>query len=136
MRVDTERCKVQILVVSAVFASLAGSLYAHFQSAVSPSPFSFNASVELVVMAAIGGLASIWGAPFGVGVTFLIKDLIQSRLENVLHFRGGEYELMIYGIILIVIMIFMPEGLTAGGVNQVRRLRRRLAERRRAQLLA
>jgi branched-chain amino acid transport system permease protein len=132
--VDTERCKVQILVVSAVFASLAGSLYAHFQSAVSPSPFSFNASVELVVMAAIGGLSSIWGAPFGVGVTFLIKDLIQSRLEDILHVRGGEYELIVYGIILIVIMIFVPEGLTTGGVNQVRRLRHRLAERRKAQL--
>jgi len=64
-------------------------------------------------MATIGGLSSIWGAPFGVGVTFLIKDLIQSRLEDILHVRGGEYELIVYGIILVLIMIFMPEGLTA-----------------------
>ena len=49
--VDTDRLKVQALVLSAVFASLAGSLYAHFQGAVSPSPFSFKASVELLVMA-------------------------------------------------------------------------------------
>jgi branched-chain amino acid transport system permease protein len=127
--VDIEHCKVQALVLSAVFSSLAGSLYAHFQSAVSPSPFSFRASVELVVMAAIGGLSSIWGAPFGVGILFILRDLIRSRMEDVLHIRGGEYELIIYGVILVVIMIFMPGGLTSGTVALVRRLRERRAER-------
>ncbi len=121
--VDTERYKVQVLVVSAMFAGLAGSLYAHFQSAVSPSPFRFSASVELVVMAAIGGLASIWGAPLGVGIVFILNDLLQSQIENLLHVRGGEYELIVYGLILILIMIFLPEGLTAGGMNWVRRRR-------------
>ena len=124
--IDTARCKVQVLVVSAMFASLAGSLYAHFQSAVSPNPFRFGASVELVVMAAIGGLASVWGAPFGVGITFILSDLLQSQIEHILHVRGGEYELIVYGLILVLIMIFLPEGLTAGGVKL---LRRRRAER-------
>jgi branched-chain amino acid transport system permease protein len=123
--VDTERYKVQALVLSAVCAALAGSLYAHFQSAVSPNPFSFRVSVELVVMAAVGGLSSIWGAPFGVGVVFAIRDLLRSRMEEWLNVRGGEYELIIYGIILVVIMIFMPEGLTSGIVSLVRRARRR-----------
>jgi branched-chain amino acid transport system permease protein len=123
--VDTERYKVQALVLSAVCAALAGSLYAHFQSAVSPNPFSFRVSVELVVMAAVGGLSSIWGAPFGVGVVFAIRDLLRSRMEEWLNVRGGEYELIIYGIILVVIMIFMPEGLTSGIVSLVQRARRR-----------
>ena len=126
--VDTDRYKVQALVVSAMFASLAGSLYAHFQSAVSPNPFSFRASVELVVMAAVGGLSSIWGAPFGVGVIFVIRDLIRSRMEVILHIRGGEYELIIYGIILVLIMIFMPEGLTVGLVKTLRRARQRTGQ--------
>ena len=128
--VDVERAKVQALVISAVFASLAGGLYAHFQSAVSPSPFSFRASVELVVMAAIGGLSSIWGAPLGVGLLFVIRDLIRSRMEDLLHIRGGEYELIIYGVILVTIMIFMPEGLTSGAVKALRGLRRGRAGRR------
>jgi branched-chain amino acid transport system permease protein len=123
--VDTERYKVQALVLSAMCAALAGSLYAHFQSAVSPNPFSFRVSVELVVMAAVGGLSSIWGAPFGVGVIFAIRDLLRSRMEAWLQVRGGEYELIIYGIILVLIMIFMPEGLTSGITNVVRRARRR-----------
>jgi branched-chain amino acid transport system permease protein len=76
-------------------------------------------------MAAVGGLSSIWGAPFGVGLIFAIRDLLRSRLEDLLQVRGGEYELIIYGIMLTVIMIFMPEGLTSGIVAAVRRVRRR-----------
>jgi branched-chain amino acid transport system permease protein len=122
--VDIERYKVQAFVISAVFASLAGSLYAHFQSAVSPNPFSFRASVELVVMAAIGGLASVWGAPFGVAFAFIVRDLLRSRLEDILHVRGGEYELLIYGVVLVLIMIMMPDGLTSGGAKWIRKRRR------------
>jgi branched-chain amino acid transport system permease protein len=128
--VDIERAKVQALVISAVFSSIAGGLYAHFQSAVSPSPFSFRASVELVVMATIGGLSSIWGAPLGVGLLFVIRDLIRSRMEDLLHIRGGEYELIIYGILLVTIMIFMPDGLTSGTVKVLRGLVRRRAGHR------
>jgi branched-chain amino acid transport system permease protein len=123
--VNIERYKVQALTVSAIFASVAGSLYAHFQSAVSPNPFSFRASVELVVMAAVGGLASVWGAPFGVAFAFIIRDLLRSRLEDLIGVRGGEYELIVYGVILVLIMIFMPEGLTAGGAALIRRRRDR-----------
>ena len=125
--VDTERVKVQALVISAVLASLAGSLYAHFQSAISPNPFGFTVSVQLVTMAAVGGLSSIWGAPFGVATLFVISDLIQSRMENVLHIQGGGYELILYGILLVLIMIFLPAGVTTSGVEWVRRLRRRWA---------
>jgi branched-chain amino acid transport system permease protein len=123
--VDTERAKVQALVISAALASLAGSLYAHFQSAVSPNPFGFTVSVQLVTMAAVGGLSSIWGAPFGVATLFILSDLIQSRMENVLHIQGGGYELILYGILLVLIMIFLPAGVTTSGVQWVRRLRRR-----------
>jgi branched-chain amino acid transport system permease protein len=63
--VAVPKYKAQIFALSAALASLAGSLYAHFQSAVIPATFGFGPSLELVVMSAVGGLASIWGAPFG-----------------------------------------------------------------------
>jgi len=124
--VDTDHYKLQILVVSAMIASLAGSLYAHFQALIAPRPFSFVASVELVCMAAVGGLASIWGAPFGVAFVYVVKEVLRARMHEWIG-AGGEHELIAYGVILILIMIFMPEGLTAGSVNLIRRLRRRSA---------
>jgi branched-chain amino acid transport system permease protein len=123
--VDTERAKVQVLVISAMLASLAGSLYAHFQSAVSPNPFGFTTSVELVTMAAVGGLASVWGAPFGVATLYVISDVIKVRMEKVLPLQGGGYELILYGVLLVLIMIFLPAGVTAGGMQALRRLLRR-----------
>jgi branched-chain amino acid transport system permease protein len=125
MGVDTDKCKLQVLVLSAVYASLAGSLYAHFQAAVSPGPFSFVGSLELVVMSVVGGIASIWGAPFGVAVVMILKELIRTRMHAVLRGAGGEHEVIAFGILVVVIMIFMPEGLTVGIVNMIRRLRRR-----------
>ena len=114
---DTERAKVQVLVISAMLASLAGSLYAHFQSAVSPNPFGFTTSVELVTMAAVGGLASVWGAPFGVATLYVISDVIKVRMEKVLPLQGGGYELILYGILLVLIMIFLPAGVTVSGMQ-------------------
>jgi branched-chain amino acid transport system permease protein len=122
--VNTQRYKVQALVISAMFASLAGSLYAHYQSTVSPNPFDFHASVQLVAMAAVGGLSSIWGAPLGVGVMYIVSNLIQTRMETVLHIRGGEYELILYGLILVLIMIFLPKGVVSS-LTTARRIRHR-----------
>ena len=109
--VDTSRHKTQVLVVSAMMASLAGSLYAHFQALVAPGPFHFVASVELVCMAAVGGLASIWGAAFGVAFVYTVREILRARMHDLLRGAGGEHELLAYGLILIVVMIFMPQGL-------------------------
>jgi branched-chain amino acid transport system permease protein len=128
MGVDTAKYKSQVLVLSAVFASLAGSLYAHFQALIAPTPFGFVASVELVVMSVVGGIASIWGAPFGVTLIYVVREVLRARLHAVLHGAGGEHEMIIYGIIVVVIMIFMPEGLSAGLPRVLRRARRRTAQ--------
>jgi branched-chain amino acid transport system permease protein len=94
---------VKIFVLSAVFASLAGSLFVHHLRFVSPQQFDFLASVKLVVMAVIGGLASIWGAIFGAATTNILSN------ELLLNF--GELDIIVYGLILMLVMIFMPQGL-------------------------
>jgi len=129
MGVDTAQYKSQVLVVSAVFASLAGSLYAHFQALIAPTPFGFVASVELVVMSVVGGIASIWGAPFGVALIYVVREILRARLHAVLHGAGGEHEMIVYGIIVVVIMIFMPEGLSAGLPKALRRARQRAVQK-------
>jgi branched-chain amino acid transport system permease protein len=123
--VDTDKYKLQVFTLSAVYASLAGSLYAHFQAAVSPGPFNFSGSIELVLMSVVGGIASIWGAPFGVAVALILKEVIRSRMQVLLHGAGGEHEVIAYGIVLVVIMIFLPDGLTSGGARWIRSLRRK-----------
>jgi branched-chain amino acid transport system permease protein len=106
--------KVKIFVLSAVFASLAGSLFVHHLRYVSPQPFDFLSSVLIVVMAVTGGLASIWGAIFGTATIRLLGDELLPRLENLAFLKAWHIDylnIIIYGLLLILIMIFMPQGL-------------------------
>jgi branched-chain amino acid transport system permease protein len=119
--INVARFKVKIFVLSAVYASLAGSLFVHHLRFVSPQPFDFLASVKFVVMAVIGGLASIWGAIFGAATVSILK------YELLLGF--GEWDIVIYGLILMLVMIFMPEGLFVRLRDISGRWRQRYAER-------
>jgi branched-chain amino acid transport system permease protein len=119
--INVTQFKVKVLVLSAVYASLAGSLFVHHLRFVSPQPFDFLASVKLVVMAVIGGLASVWGAIFGAGTTHILSD------ELLLRF--GEWDVIIYGLILMLVMIFMPEGLFVKLKEVFERLRLRYRQR-------
>lgn len=126
MGVDIEKLKLQVFVLSTVFASIAGSLYAHYQTLVNPAPFGFVGSLNLVIMAALGGLASIWAAPFGVAIFFVIKEVLRSSLHDVFHGAGGEHEIIVFGLLLVAIMIFMPQGLSYGVTRAFGWLRSRL----------
>jgi branched-chain amino acid transport system permease protein len=111
--VDTARCKLQVFALSAGMAALAGSLYAHHLGLVSPTAFTFVASVEFLVMAAVGGLASIWGAPFGAAAITILTEAIRRIMPRLLAHASGEHEVIAYGVLLVVIMIFLPEGVWA-----------------------
>lgn len=113
--------KLQALVVSAIYASVAGSLYAHYMIFVSPSAFDFGVSVRFLLMAAVGGLASIWGAPFGTAAVILLNLALRELIPLLTHRSTGEQQIIAYGVLLVIIMIFMPEGLTAGGLQALRR---------------
>lgn len=65
-------------------------------------------------MAAVGGLASIWGAAFGVASVLVLKEVLRAGMHDLLRGAGGEHELIAYGVILVLIMIFMPQGLVRG----------------------
>jgi branched-chain amino acid transport system permease protein len=120
---NTASFKLRVFVLSAIFAGCAGSLYAHYVSYISPAPFTFTVSVELLVMAAVGGLSSVWGALFGAALILALIEAIKAGLPLVLPQASGEQELILYGLILIVVMIFMPDGVI--GMLEQRRLRRR-----------
>ena len=103
MGVDVFRFKILVFVYSAVLASLAGSLYAHYLNFVNPSTFDLFFSVKLLIMIALGGMHNIWGAVIGAGlITFL-------SYEWLYYFE--EFEVIVYGAILLLVTIFLPKGL-------------------------
>ena len=128
--VNTERFKMQVLVLSAVYASLAGSLYAFWIGIVSPGDFSITFSTELVVMVAVGGLASVWGAIFGAAAVTMLTEFLRNFLPRLLGGASGELQIVTFGILLILIMIFLPEGLTSGTLIRLRAWRARRQEKK------
>ncbi|MGE5415179.1 MAG: branched-chain amino acid ABC transporter permease [Acidobacteriota bacterium] len=119
MGINTAFYKLQIFVLSAVFASVAGSLYVHYITAISPNSFGFKMSIEFVLMAVVGGIASNWGPLFGVATVFVLTQVLQKEIPNLIPNSGGEVEIVAFGLILAIIMIFMPEGLFRGIVDRI-----------------
>jgi len=113
--VDCARLKLQAFIFSALLAGLAGGLYAFYVTFISPSPFSFHASVQFVLMAVIGGLGTFWGPLLGAVVVVALSELLREVVPLLIPRAGGEYQIIIYGIILIVLMIYQPQGLSSIG---------------------
>jgi len=113
--IDVAFHKLQVFVVSAVFASIAGSFLAHYVMFISPEGFGVTLSVLLVAGAVIGGLAGVWGAVWGAGLMVLLPEVLARYNE--------DYTLLAFGLLVIVVMIFLPEGL-AGAPAKLRALRR------------
>ena len=100
--VDTVYYKVLMFVVSAVFASIVGSLFAHKNGFITPDIASFHRSIELVTMVVLGGMASIFGSVIGALILTLLPQMLTAF---------DDYEAMAFGAIMMGTMIFMPKGL-------------------------
>jgi branched-chain amino acid transport system permease protein len=110
--VDIARYKMAIFVFSAFFASLMGSLSAHYVGFVSPNIADFSHSIELVTMVVVGGMASIVGS--------IVGAVLLTALPQVLATFEG-WETVAFGVILIVFMIMLPRGLVPTLTARLRR---------------
>lgn len=99
--IDSARHKLQVFVLSALLAALAGALTAHYAGFITPGKASFMHSVELVIMVVFGGMASTFGAVVGAAVLTLLPQML-----TVLK----DYEMMVFGAVLIATMVFFPQG--------------------------
>jgi branched-chain amino acid transport system permease protein len=113
--VDVTRYKVLVFVVSAVLASLAGSLYAHYAGFITPTEAAFGHSIEMVTMVVLGGLASTFGAVVGAAILTVLPQLLAA-----FH----DYEMLAFGAILMGTMIFMRRGLVPSLAALLRSRRR------------
>ena len=105
MGVNARILKVQIFTVSAVISAIAGSLYAHIMTFIAPASFGFNFSVELLTMVVVGGLGSIYGSFLGAAILTMLPELLRV-FQNL--------DIVIYGLMLILMTMFMPGGLVSG----------------------
>ena len=100
--VDVTRYKLAVFALSAMFASVMGSLTAHYTAFVTPGLAGFFHSVELITMVVVGGMASIFGSIVGAALLTLLPQVL-ATLEG--------WETVAFGSILILTMIFLPRGL-------------------------
>jgi branched-chain amino acid transport system permease protein len=100
--IDVVRAKLTVFVISAVFASLAGSLNAHYSGFITPNSAGFLHSIELVTMVVLGGMGSTFGGIVGAAVLTALPQFL-----TVFH----EYEHAALGLIMMVCMIYMRDGL-------------------------
>lgn len=102
--------KVLSFVIAAFFAGVAGSVYAHFISFVSPDAFTLKFMIEILFMIVLGGLGSVPGAILGAAIVALMPEILRP-----LH----DVRLIVYSLLIIVILIFAPKGIW-GFVDQFR----------------
>jgi branched-chain amino acid transport system permease protein len=122
--VNTSVYKIKVFMVSAVYASVAGSLYANYVNYIDPGPFDVMHSVMLLTMVAVGGMHTIWGAITGATVLSLLPEFLSSMsdyFESLGLSYQPDYDTLIYGGILLLMMLFLPEGLV-DGMNSIRRI--------------
>lgn len=108
---DVARLKLQAFVISAVYASISGSLLALQNKFITPDVAGFMHSVEMVTMAVLGGVSSVAGAIFGAAVLTLLPQVLTVF---------AEYEQLVLGAVMVLVMIFLREGVVPSIQRKIR----------------
>lgn len=105
MGVPTARFKIQVFVLGAAFAALAGSLYTHYVTFLNPASFNLMWSIRFLLMVMVGGMQSLWGA--------LLGTVLMTFVGNEWLHVFAEFEILVYGAILLVVALLLPKGLVS-----------------------
>ncbi|MCX7674560.1 MAG: branched-chain amino acid ABC transporter permease [Bdellovibrionaceae bacterium] len=101
------RVKLFAFVLSSFFAAISGSLLAQFTQYLNPSSFSFQKSVEILMILILGGMGSITGTLVAAVLVTLLPELLRPLQE----ITGYDLRMLLYALILILLMLFRPQGL-------------------------
>jgi branched-chain amino acid transport system permease protein len=117
MGVPLMRTKTWAYAAGAFFGGIAGAYYASFKSATFPGDFFFNISVFILCMVILGGMGNIWGVILGAAfLAYLDREGLANTGQWInthlgWNFQVPKYEFGIFGVILVVVMLFRPQGL-------------------------
>jgi branched-chain amino acid transport system permease protein len=114
MGLDVTVLKIKVFVISAVYASLAGSLYAHYVTFISPSSFTLFYSIIVLMMVVIGGITNLWGGVIGSIIITILPELLRSF---------EEFDVLVYGLILTLSLMFLRKGIVPLAIEKIRQLR-------------
>ncbi len=142
MGVNSGRYKTNVFVLSAAFAGLGGALFALFQKYINPESFILSISILFVTMVVVGGMGNVWGGLIGVVLLTFLPSVIQALPQWIPGLPSGlanfsNYQLVLYGLLLIVFMMFLPSGVASGLLRaakstgvRARRIRDRIKARK------
>jgi len=103
LAIDSFRMRLAIFVFAGTLAGLSGWLYAHMQRYVNPAPFDIRPSIELLLMALVGGAGHIAGAVVGAAVITLLKNTLQDVLPVFTRY-SAQLEVVVFGVLFVVIL--------------------------------
>ena len=102
MGINITYYKVLSFTQGAILAGFAGAIYAHVMAYISPADFAYHRAIEILIFSVFGGSEVIWGAIFGATFMTILPEALRSI---------SEYRYMIYGVILVIMMAFRPQGI-------------------------
>ncbi len=102
MGINTTKYKILAFAIGALFAGFAGGLYAHFYYTIQPTSFNFIRSLDVLIFVVFGGMGSLSGSVIAAAALTVLPEALRSM---------QDYRMVIYPIMLIVLMIFRPQGL-------------------------
>jgi branched-chain amino acid transport system permease protein len=105
MGINTTRYKVLAFVLGSFFAGIAGALYAHYITYITPEGFNFMKSVDVVVMVILGGMGNVFGVLLAAIILTVLNELLRSF---------EQYRMIVFALLLIIMMILRPQGLLGG----------------------
>jgi len=116
--VNIPKYRLQVFILTAVMASLSGSVFCFYLRFAAPGIFGFDLLVEIILMAVIGGLGTIWAPLLGSFIITWRHELLKAYLGQLFPVMTGEVTAVFFGVFIIFVLIFMPRGL-AGWIEQL-----------------
>jgi branched-chain amino acid transport system permease protein len=112
MGIDAARYKLAMLALGASFAGLAGALEAHYTFLVAPATYSFTRVVDMLVFAVVGGTAIFYGPVIGAAFLTALPEVLREISQRV-GIQPGPVRLFVNGVVLLLVILFLPEGISS-----------------------
>jgi branched-chain amino acid transport system permease protein len=113
MGIDVAKYRLEVFILTSVVTGLAGGIFCFYLRFAAPSIFGFALLVELILMIIVGGIGNLWGYLLGSFVITWMGELLNLSAGKVLPVMTGNVQAVFFGILIILILIFVPGGLSA-----------------------